>query len=74
MVIVAGCQRSGLTSSCASDGIAKRTHRELDQNIAILGGIVMDKKAFAILPDFKPETDKVALTAVDPSYPKLGLK
>src|SRR5215468_9697125 len=54
--------------------IAKRANRELDQNIAILGGIIMDKKALTILPHFKAETDKIALAAVDPSRLQYSLK
>src|SRR5262249_31937608 len=54
--------------------IAKRANGELDQNIAIPGGIIMGKKAFAILPHFKPETDKIVLTAVDPPRLQFGLE
>src|SRR5262249_31848027 len=39
--------------------IAERAHRELDQNIAILGGIIVDQEALAILPDLKPKADKI---------------
>src|SRR5580704_18944145 len=57
-----------------AQGIAKRPHRELDQNIAIPGRIIMGKKALAILPDFKPEADKIALTAIDPPRLQFGLE
>src|SRR5262252_9515739 len=54
--------------------IADCADGELDQNIAIPGGIIMGKNALAVLPDFQPEADEIALDAVDPSCLQLGLK
>jgi hypothetical protein len=57
-----------------AQGIAKGPNGELDQNIAISRRIVMGKQALAVLPHFKPETDEIALTAVDPPRLQFGLE
>src|ERR1700752_473410 len=57
-----------------SHWVAKRAHGELDQNIALPCGIIMDKKAFTVLPDFEAEANKIALAAVDSTGLQLGLK
>jgi hypothetical protein len=50
-----------------AERIAERADRKLDQNIAILGGIIVHQQTFALLPDFKTEADEIAFGTVDPA-------
>src|SRR6266566_4547859 len=57
-----------------AERIPQGANRELYEHVPVRGGIIMDKNALTILPNFQPETDKIALAAIDPPPSDLGLE
>jgi hypothetical protein len=54
--------------------IAERPNRKLNQHLAILGGVIVDKKLLAFYPYLDSKPHEVTFGAVDPAGLELGIE